>query len=151
MAFYCNYSILGCRVIQDDLCKLEDVTSQWCKITKNEYLWRLFLYRTETLCSCYTHQKVRSYVHCDISNWLQNGLEALSIQRVKSEFPSFKKCYLLLLFFQWVWANMDITQHKHKKVGLTLEQQNKAFFILESTGLDTSVLLWWHHNHYHNA
>ena len=23
---------------------------------------------------------------------------------------------------------MDITQHKHKKVGKTLEQQNKAFF-----------------------
>ena len=48
--------------------------------------------------------------------WQQNGLQALSIQSGKSEFSSFKKCYLLLLFIQWVWANMDITKHKHKKV-----------------------------------
>ena len=47
--------------------------------------------------------------------WQHNGLQAPSIQKVKSEFSSFKKCYLLLLFIQRVWANMDITQHKHKK------------------------------------
>ena len=47
--------------------------------------------------------------------WQHNGLQALSIQKVKSEFSSLKKCYLLLLFIQWVRANMDITQHKHKK------------------------------------
>ena len=54
--------------------------------------------------------------------WQHNGLQALSIQKVKSEFSSFKKCYLLLVFIQQVWANMDITQHKHKKV--------RSFFIL---------------------
>ena len=54
-----------------------------------------------------------------ICPWQHNGIQALSIQRVKSEFSSFKKCYLLLMFIQSVWANMDITQHKHK----TLEQQ----------------------------
>ena len=45
--------------------------------------------------------------------WQHNGLQALSIQRVKSEFSSFKK---LLLFIQRVWANMGITQRKDKKV-----------------------------------
>ena len=35
-------------------------------------------------------------------SWQQNGLQALSIQSAKSEFSSFKKCYLLLLFIQWV-------------------------------------------------
>ena len=43
--------------------------------------------------------------------WQQNGLEDLSIQRVKSEFHHFKKCYLLLMFIQWVWA-----KHKHKNI-----------------------------------
>ena len=32
--------------------------------------------------------------------WQHNGLQALSSQRGKSEFSSFKKCYLLLLFIQ---------------------------------------------------
>jgi len=32
--------------------------------------------------------------------WQHNGLQALSIQKGKSEFSSFKKCYLLLLFIQ---------------------------------------------------
>ena len=32
--------------------------------------------------------------------WQHNGLQALCIQRGKSEFSSFKKCYLLLLFIQ---------------------------------------------------
>ena len=34
--------------------------------------------------------------------WQDNELQALSIQRGKSEFSSFKKCYLLLLFIQYV-------------------------------------------------
>ena len=34
--------------------------------------------------------------------WQHNGLQALSFQRGKSEFSSLKKCYLLLLFVQWV-------------------------------------------------
>ena len=68
--FYCD-STLGCRVIQDfDLCKLDYVT-MWTqndvKSQKMEYLWRIFIYRTETLYSYYTHHKVPWYVHCDIS------------------------------------------------------------------------------------
>ena len=47
--------------------------------------------------------------------WLHKGLQIVFIQRLKSEFSS-SKCYLLLLFIQWVWANVDITKHKHKKV-----------------------------------
>ena len=39
-------------------------------------------------------------------------LQAPSIQRVNPKFSSFKKCYLLFLSSQWVWANM---QHRHKK------------------------------------
>ena len=38
-----------------------DVKSQ-----KMEYLSRHFLFRTETLCSCYTHHKVPRLVYCDI-------------------------------------------------------------------------------------
>ena len=34
--------------------------------------------------------------------WQHNGLQALSIQRGKLEFSSSKKCYLLLMFVQWV-------------------------------------------------
>ena len=34
--------------------------------------------------------------------WEHNGLQALTVQKVKSEFSSFKKCYLLLLFIQCV-------------------------------------------------
>ena len=60
--------------------------------------------------------------------WQHNGLQALSIQRGKSEFYSFKKSDLLLLFIQWVRANMDITQHKHKSL-LNSGATNKAVFI----------------------
>ena len=121
MAFiYCD-STPGGRVIQDfDLYKLDDlwrhnVDTKWC-IIKIEYLSRLFLYRTETYSTVVTlitkfHDMSTVTFPCQ-----HNGLHALSIQRRKISFFSFKKCYLLLLFIHWVWANMDITQHKHKKV-----------------------------------
>ena len=48
--------------------------------------------------------------------WQHNELQALSFQKVKPEFSSFKKCYLLLNLIQWVWVNMDIILHKHKEV-----------------------------------
>ena len=52
---------LGWWVIPDfDLCKLKDLC-----------LWRFFLYRTETLHSCYNHHKVPRYVQCDISMAIQ--------------------------------------------------------------------------------
>ena len=101
-----------------------DVKSQ-----KMEYLWRPFLYRTETLYSCCTDHKVSWYLHCDISmatQWAPGPLHS----KDKIGVFSFKKCYLLLLLIQWVWANMEITQHKHKKVRLTLEQQIRHFVIL---------------------
>ena len=41
-------------------------------------------------------------------SWQHNGLQALSTQRGKSELSFFKKSYLLLLFIQCVWVNMDI-------------------------------------------
>ena len=37
---------------------------------------------------------------------------------------------------------MDITQHKHKKVCLTLKQQIGHFSFWEGRGLETSMLLW---------
>ena len=81
--------------------------------------------------------------------WQHNGLHTLSIQRVKSEFLSIKKCYLLLLFIPWVSVNMDITRHKQKTVCYTLDQQLRHFSFWESRGLVPSLLLWWHHNQYH--
>ena len=33
-----------------------------------------------------------------------------------------KKRFLLLMFIQWVWENMDITQDKYKKFCLPVEQ-----------------------------
>ena len=118
----------------------------YVKSQKNEYLSH-FLYRTETLYSGYTHHKVQWYVHCDIS--MATQCVPGSIQMVKSEVLSFTKGYLLLLFIQWVWANIDITQNKHKKVSLV--QQIRHFSFQEGRGLVTSMLLWWHHNHYHNV
>ena len=69
------------------------------------------------------------YMSTVIFPWQHNGLQAFSIQRGKSEFSSFKKCYLLLLFIDQVSANMDITQHKHKKV-FNSGATNKAVFTL---------------------
>ena len=118
--FYCD-STLGCRVIQDfDLCKLDDlwhhnVDTKWCKITQfnlshNFFYIELKLSTVVTLVTKFHHMPTVTYP------WQHNGLQTLSIQRGKSEFSFFKKYYLLLLFIQWVWANIDITQHKHKKV-----------------------------------
>ena len=94
--FYCD-STLGCRVQIRGLVTSQDGN----KIMK--YIWSLFLHRTKTLHSCYTRHKVQMI--CPL--WHFHGLQAPSIQRVKSKFPS-KNCYL--------WANLDITQDKHMKV-----------------------------------
>ena len=48
-------------------------------------------------------------------SWQRNGLHALSIQKVKSEFPLFKKCYLLVVHSVGV-REYGHSQHKHKKV-----------------------------------
>ena len=63
---------------------------------KIESLSTLFLYKTETWYSCYTITKLHDMSTMTFP-WQHNGLRALSFQRGKSEFSSFKKCYLLLL------------------------------------------------------
>ena len=122
--FYCD-STLGCRVIQDfDLCKLDDfwrhsMDRKWCTITKNQVALITIshdFFCTELKLSTVTLIKVTLYG--PLRNFHGNtiGSRPSSIQRGKSELSSFKKCYLLLMFIQLVWANMDITEHKHKKV-----------------------------------
>ena len=59
--------------------------------------------------------KFLNMAHCDVSmatQWAPGPLHPKGKIRVSLS----SKCYLLLMFIQWVWANMDITQHKHKKV-----------------------------------
>ena len=136
---YILYSTLSCRVIQDfDLSKFDNlwrhsVDTKWFKITRMEYLWKLFLYRTWTLYSCYTHHRVPV--------WHLYGntiLQALSIQKVKSDFSSFKKCYLLLLFIlsrrERIWT-LHITSTK-----MSLEQQIRHFSFLEGRGVLTTMV-----------
>ena len=84
------------------------------------YLWRPFLHRSETLNSCYTHPKVPWYIHCDITMETQ----APGPLHSKGKIRVF---LLLLLFIQCLWANMEITQHKHKEVCETREQQIRHF------------------------
>ena len=48
--------------------------------------------------------------------WQHNEFQTLFIQKGKSEFSSFEKYYLLVLFIQWVWANMEVTQQRYRKV-----------------------------------
>ena len=78
-----------------------NVASKWCKITKNAISLKTFSVWNLTF----------NFVQChDMSTVTfprqQNGLQSLSIQRVKSEFPSFKNCHFLLLLIQWVWVNI---------------------------------------------
>ena len=77
--------------------------------------------------------------------WQHNRLQAFSIQMVKSEFPSFKKCY-------WCWCSFSeceriLTLNGTSTWKSVREWSNKYW---KGRGLVTSMLLWWHHNHYHN-
>ena len=61
--------------------------------------------------------------------WQHNGSQALSIQRVKSEFPSFMKYSLLIVY------SVDVSEYRHyttqsQESSLDNEATNKAFFIL---------------------
>ena len=111
--FYCD-STRGCRVIQDfDLCKLDDlcrrkVDTKWCKITKMEYLLRLFLWRPETLCSCYTHHKVPWLVYSDIFMATQWAVGPLHLKG-KIRVSLLQGVLFAFMFIQWVWTNIDIT------------------------------------------
>ena len=71
-------------------CDITLWTKKDVKSQKMEYILRLFLYRTETL-----------YFYCDISmatQWAPSPLHSKDKIRVFS----FKKCYLVVLFIQWV-------------------------------------------------
>ena len=91
------------------LWRQNDVKSQ-----KMEYPWRLFCIELK-LCTVVALTTKFHDITTDISmatQWAPGPLHSKDKIRVFS----FKKCYLLLLLLQWVWANMDITQHKHKKL-----------------------------------
>ena len=68
-----------------------------------------------------------------------NGLQALSIQKVKSEFSSFNK-----FFFAVVVHSVGVSQYGHftpqaQESPLNSKAPKKAFFILERRGLVTSM------------
>ena len=97
-----------------------DVQSQ-----KIEYLTRLFLHRTETVVTLTTKLHDISTVRFP---WQHNGLQALSFQRGISEFSSLKKCYLLLLFVQWVSEYGNFTAQAQESL-LNTGATNTAIFI----------------------
>ena len=113
--FYCD-SHLGCRVMQDfDLCKFDDlwrhiVDIKWFKITKNGISLKTF--------SAYNWNFVhlvhlsQSSMICPLWHYHSNTMGSMPfLQKVKPEFSSFKKCYLLALFIQWVLAKLIWTSH----------------------------------------
>ena len=90
-----------------ELFKILVTTVTWIqndvKSQKMEYLWRLFLqyyknwkFVVVTLITKFHDMSTVTFP------WQHNGLQALSIQRGKSEFSSIKKCYLLFFFIQWL-------------------------------------------------
>ena len=78
-------------------CNVTMWTQSGEKSQKIESLSRFFLYGTAvTLFTKFLDMSTVTFP------WQYNGLQTLSIQRGKSEFSSFKKCYLLLMFIQRV-------------------------------------------------
>ena len=129
--FYSD-STLGCRVIQDfGLCKSDDLwrhnsTQSGAKSQKIEYLSRLFLYRTETQYSSYTHHKVPWYVHCDISmatQWAPGPLHSKGTIRV------FLLQEMLFTFSVGVSEYGHYTAQAQERL-LNSGATNKAVFIL---------------------
>ena len=99
------------------------------KSQKMECLWRSLMCRTETLCSCYTHHKFHGLSFVTFP-WQNNGLQALDTKRVKWEFPSFKNCYLPLIFIQRVQCKYGhYTAHALESLSAS-GATNKALFIL---------------------
>ena len=133
--FYCD-STLDRRVIQDfDLCKLYDLRrhnrgrgakSQKLNISHDFFCIELKLSAVDTLITKFHMPTV-------IFPWQHNGLQALSIQTGKSEFSSFKKCYLLLLF-AFVVHSVGVSEYGHytaqaQESLLNSGATNKAVFI----------------------
>ena len=118
--FYRDCS-LCCRVIQGfDLCKLDYlwrhmVDTKWCKITRNGTSLKHFCIELKLLEFLYSLPTAMIWPIVTFP-WQCNGLWLLSIQKNKIRVFLPNKGYLLLMFIQWVWANMDITHHKHKEV-----------------------------------
>ena len=92
------------------------VTAQYghrdVKSQKIEYLSRPFLYRTETLYSCYTLYKV----HCNISMATQWASGPLHLKGKIRAFLLQEVLYALVVHSLGV-SDMGIIQHKHKEVG----------------------------------
>ena len=117
--FYCD-GTLGCRVIQDfDLCKLHDLWRHNVdKMMLNHKKWNLsedFFCMELKLCIVVTLIPKFHDMSIVAFPGQHNGLQALPIQKVKLDFSSFRKCYLLLLFIKWVWGNME-KNNKQQKV-----------------------------------
>ena len=90
-----------------------DVTlwTKWCKITKNGISLKRFFCIELKLCTVVA-LTTKFHDNSMATQWTPSSLHS----KDKIKVFSFKKCYLHLLLIQWAWANMDITQHKHKKV-----------------------------------
>ena len=71
--------------------------TKWCTITKKLNLSHHFFCIELKLGTVVTPITKLHDMSTMTFPWQHNGLQALSFQRGKSEFSSFKKCYLLLL------------------------------------------------------
>ena len=119
--FYCD-NTLGCRVIQDfDLCKLDDLwhrmDTKWCKITKNWISLRTFFVYNWNLAQL-LHSSQSSMI-CSLCYFHDNtmGSTPSPFKGENQSFPPSRSfIWSSCCFIQWVWTNMAITQHKHKKV-----------------------------------
>ena len=93
------------------------------------YLSQLFLHRTETLYSCYTHHKVLGYVHCDISMATQWAPGLLHSKGKIGVFLLQEVLFALVVHSVRVSKYGHYTAHAHESL-LDSGATNKAFFIL---------------------
>ena len=115
---YCD-STLGCRVMQDFvLCKSDVLWSHIVDIKRFKVEKNGIFLKTVSAWNWNFVQLLQLQKFHNMSivtfPWQHNGFQAVFIEKVNSEFSSFKKCYLFVFFIQWVWANMDITQHRQR-------------------------------------
>ena len=90
------YFIVIALLIAELFKRTQNRDRKWCKITKNSFSIELKLSTVVTLITKFHDMPTVTFP------WQHIGLQVLSIQSGKSEFSSFKKCYSLLLFIQWV-------------------------------------------------
>ena len=113
---------------------------------KMKYLWRLFQYRNETLSTVVT--VIAKFL--DMSNaafpWQQNRLQALLVQKIKSDKNLQEVLFAFVVHSVGVsdyWHHMAQAQESPFDSGTT-------FSLCKGRGLVKNMLLWWHHNNYHN-